>query len=99
MTYATLTQRQEARELVASPGKFENESPMVPILYAITLDGCADSETGDQETIGYWMRVGRWVLLADSQGFVTGRKFPTVDLAQAEIDAIDAMMVSDDDAI
>ena len=88
MAYATLEQRREARETVARPGKFEHESPMVPILWDLCLDGFEDDSAGDAtDGIGFMARIGRWILFLDTDGFVTGRRLRTVAPAEAEIES------------
>ena len=81
MSYATLEQRREAREAVRRPGKFESESPMVPILWDIVLDGFADRHDGSIA------RVGRWLVWQTEVGFVYGRRMASVEEAEATIDA------------
>ena len=77
MTYATLEQRQEAREMVAHFGKFEGESPMTPILYDMAQDGVADDYDCTEDGTCY-DRIGRWIIWNDSQGFIYSRKFATI---------------------
>lgn len=78
----------ETRELAASPGKYEGEPAIVPMLHELALNGCADDEGGDVEAAGYAYRLGRWVLVEDSRGFVTGRQFRTLELARLELEQI-----------
>jgi len=73
--YATLEQRRDAREAVESLGKFEGESPMVPILYSLVSDGFADESVPYGDSV--YDRVGRWILWTTSQGFVTGARYDT----------------------
>ena len=90
----------DAREASAHPGKYEGEPAIVPMLHALALDGCADEEGGDVEAAGYAYRLARWVLVEDSQGFVTGRQFRTVELARLEIEQIEdyaSALYSDED--
>ena len=85
MTYATLEQRLEAREAVAHPGKFEGEPPIVPILWAIAMDGFADSEDGP------YFQIGRWIVWEGDTGFVYASRFASAD------DAAEGLaMVSED---
>ncbi len=67
--------RTEARELVARPGKFEGESPMVPLLWECFMLGGADDDNGEL------VRLGRWTLRETDQGFVIGQKHPSEALA------------------
>ena len=86
--YGTLDARREARESVAHPGKFEGESPMVPILWDMVLDSCEDESEGDAtEGIGFMARIGRWILFLGTDGFVSGTRFRTVALAESEIES------------
>lgn len=93
MTYATIEQRREAREAVSHPGKFEGESPMVPILAEIVMSGCADEECDDSDSASYAL-VGRWIVLFDEQGSVRGQRFESRDEAAVRFkriaDSIDA---------
>ena len=82
MTYATLEQRQEAREMVAHSGKFEGESPIVPIIHDIVMNGFADAEADDGDIASYSL-VGRWILMHDDQGFVRGRRYDSRETAAA----------------
>ena len=83
--YGTLEQRRDARETVEHPGKFERESPMVPILWDLILDGGMDEDAGDAtEGIGYAARVGRWIISLSTDGFVTGCRYRTLDEAERE---------------
>jgi hypothetical protein len=60
--------KEEARELVKGPGKFEGEHPMVPILWEIFLNGLHDDDDGSV------IAIGKWRLQEDSNGFVYGWK-------------------------
>ena len=82
MTYASITQRREAREAVSHPGKFEGESPITPILYEMALDGECDEETGDScDGPAYVWRIGRYLLEESTYGFVSSRAFDSVEEA------------------
>lgn len=69
--------REQARADVARPGKFEGEHPMVPILWDVFLMGGADEDDGEL------VRIGRWTLRENDQGFVIGARHPTVADAEA----------------
>lgn len=73
--YATLKQRQKAREVVGDPGKFKNQSPMVPILYNIVLDGLSDETVDSGDRV--YNRVGRWIIWEPLAGLVTGTRYST----------------------
>ena len=85
--YATLQQRRDAREAVSHPGKFESEDAMVPILYAITMDGFEDdyADFGTDGYVDHYARVGRWILHTSDSGFVSGTRFDHVRDAEDEI--------------
>ena len=85
MGYATLEQRREAREAVEGPGKFEGEPAITAILYGMALDSCADEEEGDScDGPGYIWRIGRWMVEESPSGFVSSRRYDTL---QAAVDA------------
>jgi hypothetical protein len=75
----TLAERNDAREAVQHPGKFEREHPMVPILYDKVLEGVADDTQsfGDDGFVDCYDLVGRWVLHSSDSGFITGARFDT----------------------
>lgn len=68
--------RREARDAVRHMGKFEGESPLTPILWQMYLDGATD------EDCGHIIRIGRWTLTQDDQGFVYGMRHATADDAE-----------------
>lgn len=73
----------EIRETV-SPHKFGG-SRMAAACWLISLDGCADEETGDaNEWLYHAARIGRRILYTDDQGFVW------VDTYKSELEAIRA---------
>lgn len=88
-TTGWLALRQDARERVAHPGKFEGEDPMVAIIYDISLDGGADAETSVYG-LGWACAVGRWTLYESDNGFVYGNRWPSANAAVEAIEAQDA---------
>lgn len=84
--YGMQEQRREAREAVRHRGMFEGESPMVPILYDIILNGFDDGMAVDGEES--YTRVGRWILWESSQGFVHGVRYPTREQAADMLEGI-----------
>lgn len=82
-----LERRREAREQVHSPGKFEGEPAIVPILWDLILEGRADSENDCSCGCGTPLaRVGRWILWESDQGFVWSLRYPTRERAQASLE-------------
>jgi hypothetical protein len=95
----TLGERNNAREAVQHPGKFEREHPMVPLLYGVVLEGGADETqslrewgpsdgAGDDGYVDSYDRVGRWILNTSNSGFITGTRFGTAAKAIEEMGKI-----------
>jgi len=62
--------------------------PMAEYLYDITLNGCADEESGTVESpTGWFARVGRRIVTADNYGFVDQIRYDTVNDARIAFDA------------
>lgn len=82
----TLAQRRAARESVAQPGQFEGQSPMVPILNDLNLDGAEDDSVsfGGDGYVDYYYQLGRWVVHVGDQGFISGSRKGS----RAEADAV-----------
>lgn len=75
----------------AVPGRYEGtDSVLAATLDALVMDGQADDETGDVDSLGHLARVGRFLLWTDSQGFRTAEACETEDAARAEFAAFDA---------
>jgi hypothetical protein len=89
MRYATLEARRDARYDVSHPGKFELEDAMVPILYAMRMDGSYDEECGSDDEGGTTFRIGKWIVFESDQGFVYGTKFPTSSAASNEFSSLE----------
>ena len=87
----TLAERQEAREIVRRPGKYEGENPIVPLLMEWGEgEGIEDGHT-------YYVCIGRWILWESSDGFVVGTRYKTRDEAASEYDRI-AQEIADEDS-
>jgi hypothetical protein len=83
----------------SGPGKFEGQHPMVRFIYDNDL---FDRDSGDVESPqGWFAQAGRWVVMADSYGFVSGWRFASVVEATADFDSMDdqfsAWLADDDD--
>jgi len=73
-----------------SPWKFGG-SRRAAAAYLVSLDGCADAETGDAHVwYGWAARIGRTVLLVTDHGFVYATRYPSDEAAQAVLDLIDS---------
>jgi hypothetical protein len=86
----SLAERNDARETVQHPGKFEREHPMVPILYGVVLEGGGDDMAtfGGDGYVDCFDRVGRWILHTSDSGFITGTRFDTAAKAIEAMDKI-----------
>lgn len=73
------------------------DSPFTAWLYDQSGNGCLDDETGSVEWSGWYGRMGRRVLVEDSQGFVSSTRFATETAAQECLDAISAEYAEWDD--
>lgn len=58
------------RTQIAETYSHRFDSPFTAWLYQVSMDGC-DDEFGTIDEFGYWVgRLGRHVIIEDSQGFV-----------------------------
>ena len=90
------------REQTQHPGKYEGEHPMVPFL---DMNDVWDEVGGDVKTFMWFGRAGKWIVTENDQGFMSGRKFPTVSAAKTAFKIWNEMYddacpaVSDDECI
>jgi len=88
----TMEQRREARDAVRHPGRFEGQSPMVPLLYDLSLNGIEDDwdSFGEDGYVDYWYQLGRWTVHVNDQGFISGVRHKSREDASAEMEAVRA---------
>lgn len=74
--------------LVAFPGAYEGESPIV---VWIDTNDYYDESSGDVESpTGWFGRAGKWLILHDDRGFVSGTKLATEDEAKRQYEILES---------
>lgn len=78
----------EYKAMVTRPGRYEGEHPMVA--YIDYGRGWYDEIGGDVDSpFGWYGRAGKWIITADGNGFVYGRKQRSEDAAKRIIDNLE----------
>lgn len=75
-----------ADERASSRFDGEADRTLTCALSLIDSHGFADESTGSVDEGGYFARVGRWILLIDSQGFQSAIEFTDADAARQAIE-------------
>ena len=82
---SVVVSRDDAREAFGRPGRFEGCSSAFEVYVALLADsGVTDAEDGVVDSpVGWFARVGRWLVTCDDRGFWQAYRFSTVEAAAA----------------